>query len=415
MYFENDKTFVILSSLNYIVMDVLYNFHDNMVRQAGNEFYRFLYGRVNWDERMIAIRGPRGAGKTTMMLQRIRYDLQADPTTALYLSADHHWFYTHTLAETADDYVKSGGKWLFIDEVHKYPNWSREIKNIYDAHPDLKLVLSASSALDLHKGEADLSRRLLVYNLPGLSFREYLDFYGTGKFSPCTLQEIISQHVDLAHLVNESIRPLPHFRNYLQYGYLPFYRPDNAEEYHLKLLQVIGAVIESDISYIAGYNAGTARKLKKFLGILSGSVPFKPNIASLARKVDVSRDSIYEWFILLEKARLLNLLIDEGKSTAALQKPEKVFLENTNFSYALRQNPDVGNLRETFMLNQLVNAGLETWFPEKSDFLASGIYIEVGGKNKPAAVSDSMPITAADDIEAGYGRKIPLWLFGFLY
>ncbi len=411
----NDKILVNLSPTNDIIMDILYNFHDNMVRQATPGFYRFLYAQINWSGRLIAIKGGRGTGKTTMMLQRIRYGLKAGPTEALYVSADHHWFYTHTLADTADDFVKGGGKWLFIDEVHKYPHWSREIKIIHDAHPDLHVTLSASSALDLHRGEADLSRRLLVYNLPGLSLREYMEFCNIGKFPVVTFQDIVSQHVELAFLVNESIRPLPHFRNYLQFGYLPFYNPEAAHEYHLRLLQVISAVLETDLSYISGYNAGTARKLKKFLGIVSDSVPFKPNIASLARKMDVSRDSIYEWLNLLDKARLLNLLVDKGKSTAVLQKPEKVFLENTNYSYALRQTPDVGNLRETFMLNQLINCGMETWFPEKTDFETSGFLIEVGGKNKPAAATDSTIITAADDIETGYGRKIPLWLFGFMY
>jgi len=414
MSFCEGKIIVYLSSTKDIIMDALYNFHDNMLRQAGDKFYRFLYPQINWNERMIAIKGPRGSGKTTMMLQRIRYGLKTGHEEALYLSADHHWFYTHTLAETADDFVKGGGKWLFIDEVHKYPHWSREIKNIYDAYPELNLVLSASSALELHKGEADLSRRLLVYNLPGLSFREYLEISDISTFPSISFEGLVDKHIELARQINSSIRPLPHFRNYLQYGYLPFYSPGSEHEYQLKLMQVISTVIESDLAYIAGYTAGTSHKVKKFLGVLSESVPFKPNIASLARKMDVSRDSIYEWLNLLEKARLLNLLVGKGKSSALLQKPEKVYLENTNFAYALKSQPDIGNIRETFVLNQLTNCGMETWFPEKADFDVSGYHIEVGGKNKPA-IPESQLITAADDIETGYRNKIPLWLFGFMY
>lgn len=395
-------------------MNNLYDFHDNMLRQAEDKFYRFLYSQVNWNERMIAIKGTRGAGKTTMMLQRIRYGLKTGPEEALYVSADHHWFYTHTLAETADDFVKGGGKWLFIDEVHKYPHWSREIKNIYDAYPELKLVLSASSALELHKGEADLSRRLLVYNLPGLSFREYLEFSGIGVFPSISFKDLVDNHIEFTHHINSNIRPLPHFRNYLQYGYLPFYSPGSEHAYQLKLMQVINAVIESDLTYIAGFTAGTAHKVKKFLGVLSESVPFKPNIASLARKMDVSRDSIYEWLNLLEKARLLNLLLDKGKSTALLQKPEKVYLENTNFAYSLKSQPDIGNIRESFMLNQLTNSKMETWFPSKADFGVLGYLIEVGGKNKPATPENQL-IIAADDIETGFRNKIPLWLFGLMY
>lgn len=396
-------------------MDILYSFHENMIRQASDGFFRFLYEKINWDQRLIAIKGPRGAGKTTMMLQRLRFGLKTPSTEALYLTADHYWFYTHTLAETAEDFVNHGGKWLFIDEVHKYPHWSREIKNIYDAFPELYIVMSASSALDLFRGEADLSRRLIVYNLPGLSFREYLQLHGILNANPQSFDVIINNHQALAEEVLSQIRPLGHFKNYLQFGYLPIYRQGKESEYLLKLHQVIGTVVENDLSYVAGINAGTAHKVKKLLGVIAASVPFKPNIAELARKIDSSRDSVYEWINLLEKARVLNLLGDKGKSTAILQKPEKIFLENTNFAYVLDPRPDIGNLRETYVLNQLVNSGLEVYYPGKYDFEANGWRIEVGGKSKPAKDNEDYLIIAADDIETGFRNKLPLWMFGWMY
>lgn len=396
-------------------MEVLYAFHDNMLRQAKDGFYRFLYGKVNWEQRLIAIKGPRGAGKTTMMLQRLRFGLKLKASEALYLTADHYWFYNHTIAETAEDFVKHGGKWLFIDEVHKYPHWSREIKNIYDAYPELHIVLSASSALDLFRGEADLSRRLIVYILPGLSFREYLRMQNLAQIEARSFEEMVNHPQDLQDEVLQQIRPLAHLKHYLQYGYLPIYELGSETEYLMKLQQVIRIAIETDLAWVAGINAGTAQKLKKLLGVMSASVPFKPNITELARKIDASRDSVYEWISLMEKARVLNLLHTEGRSTAILQKPEKVFLENTNFAYALDPRPDIGNLRETFVFNQLVNSGLDVYHPEKHDFKTGEWTIEVGGKTKAVVGADDRLIIAADEVETVFRNKLPLWMFGFLY
>ncbi len=396
-------------------MEVLYAFHDNMLRQAKDGFYRFLYEKVNWEQRLIAIKGPRGAGKTTMMLQRLRFDLKLKASEALYLTADHYWFYNHSLAETAEDFVRHGGKWLFIDEVHKYPHWSREIKNIYDAYPELHLVLSASSALDLFRGEADLSRRLIVYTLPGLSFREYLRMQNLAQVEARSFDEMLRNPQDLQDEVLQQIRPLAHLKHYLQYGYLPIYEPGSEAEYLMKLQQVIRVAIETDLAWVAGINAGTAQKVKKLLGVMAASVPFKPNITELARKIDAGRDSVYEWISLMESARVLNLLHTEGRSTAILQKPEKVFLENTNFAYALDPRPDIGNLRETFVFNQLVNSGLDVYHPVKHDFKIGEWTIEVGGKTKAVAGADERLIIAADEVETVFRNKLPLWMFGFLY
>ncbi|WP_246440051.1 ATP-binding protein [Rhabdobacter roseus] len=364
---------------------------------------------------MIAIKGPRGAGKTTLMLQHLKFDLGL-PAHALYITADHTWFYTHTLLETATDWYKQGGRLLFIDEVHKYPRWSRELKNIYDGLPELQVVFSASSALDIYRGEADLSRRVISYSLAGLSFREYLLFTQEISYEVLALKDVATQHRAFSQSVLEKVQPLPHFKKYLQKGYLPIIA-EGEDEYLPKLEQIINAIVDTDLAYIASYNTGTAIKVKKLLGVIAESVPFKPNVSALARKLDLSRDSVYQYLYQLRDARLLNTLVAEGKGVATLQKPDKVYLGNPNLAYALRANPDVGNLRETFLLSQLQNIAAEVLAPKSGDFLVQDFVLEVGGKGKTSAQVKDTPnyLIAADDIEMGSGQRVPLWLFGFMY
>ncbi len=398
-------------------MDTLYAYHDSLISHISDSFFRFLFSEINWDQRMLAIKGPRGSGKTTLMLQHIRYKLDKPREEALYLTADHYWFYTHNLVETADAFYKNGGRYLFIDEVHKYPRWSRELKNIYDGYPDLKIVFSSSSALDIYRGEADLSRRVITYSLPGLSFREYLMLAGYGHFQKLGLKDIRQDHREIANDICKHIHPLPLFKKYIRYGYLPLFHESIADEVPVRLSQIINTVIESDLGYIKDYGAGTAFKVKKLLGVLAESTPFKPNIAAIAQKLDTSRESVYTWLKHLENARLLNLLTAEGKGISLLQKPDKIFLENTNLAYALKPHPDIGSQRETFLLNQLVNTNAIVRLPKDGDFLADDTYIEVGGKGKSTrqVKHHARFIIAADDIETGFENKIPLWLFGFLY
>lgn len=398
-------------------MDSLYTFHANSIRQTSNSFVRFQYDNIHWDQRMLALKGPRGAGKTTLMLQRIKYGLDLPSSKALYITADHYWFYTNTLYETAESFYLNGGRYLFIDEVHKYPRWSRELKNIYDGFPDLKIVFSASSALDIYRGEADLSRRVITYNLPGMSFREYLKLKGVLHHDSVSLHDITYNHEQIAADIVNVVQPLPYFREYLKYGYLPIIAESRIEDIPVRLIQVINAVVESDLAYTESFDSGTANKIKKLLGVIAESAPFKPNISAIARKLDISRESANLWIAYLANARLLNTLSRDGKGVSTLQKPDKLFLENTNLSYALKQSPDIGSIRETFVMNQLTNAGLEVVLPESGDFLANGLQIEVGGKNKSSKqlVGIEESIVAADDIEIGYGNKVPLWLLGFLY
>ena len=396
-------------------MNPLFEFQENILRTVKNEFRRYLHEQINWNQRMIAIKGPRGTGKTTLMLQYLKYDLGL-PSTALYITADHTWFYSHTLFDAANDWFKQGGKIIIIDEVHKYRNWSVELKNIYDGLPDMQIIFSASSALDIYRGEADLSRRVVSYMLAGLSFREYIQFTHDTNFDVVNVKDIFTNHQNLSRKISDNLRPLPAFRKYLEVGYLPIFI-EGEDYYLLKLNQIINTIIDTDLAYISAYNPGTANKVKKLLGVIAESVPFKPNIASLARKLDLSRDSVYQYIYQLRDARLLNTLSSGGKGTSTLQKPDKIFLENTNLAFALREQPDIGNIRETFVFNQLINAGLEVDAPQAGDFVFDDYTIEVGGKGKNTSQVKHLDnyLIASDDIEIGGGNKAPMWLFGFLY
>lgn len=405
--------------LNDNFMKELYEYNDSILRNVNNHYFRYLINEVDWNQRLIAIKGSRGVGKTTLILQYLKFVLK-NPDESLYVTADHYWFYTNNLVQTADAFYKNGGRYLFIDEVHKYPNWATEIKNIYDGYPDLKIVFTSSSILDIYKDEADLSRRLITYELPGLSFREYLEMNNfIKKTSPISLETIQINPREYTESVLEQVQhPLPLFRNYLKTGYFPFSTNEKEESTFKKLNQVINTIIETDLSMMEGFDVKTAFKIKKLLGVVAESVPFKPNISALARKLDVSRDTVYHWLNLLEKSNLVNLLLVK-KGISTLQKPDKLFLENTNWNYAFRQEPDLGNLRETFLLSQLLNANFEVKLPENGDFYIEkyDLTIEVGGKSKTIkqVKEESNFLIAVDEIELGRGKKIPLWLFGFLY
>ncbi|GAB3425992.1 ATP-binding protein [Niabella aquatica] len=396
-------------------MEPLFVFQENILKGVTNNFRRSLFSEINWEQRMIGIKGSRGAGKTTLMLQHFKFDLKM-PENALYVTADHTWFYNHSLLDTAMDWYRQGGRLLVIDEVHKYPNWSRELKNIYDGIPEMKIIFSASSALDIYRGEADLSRRIISYLLPGLSFREYLSFSEGYSFERIGFADLSVKHRDFGRSVLERIQPLPYFKKYLNNGYLPIIA-EGENEYLLKLSQVINTIVDTDLAYIASYNSGTAIKVKKLLSVIAESTPFKPNISALARKLDLSRDSVYQYLYQLVDARLLNVLSAAGKGVSQLQKPDKIYLENTNLIYALTEKPEIGNIRETFVLNQLLNAGFLVTAPLSGDFLVNDTAIEVGGKGKTATQvkENKHYIIAADNIEIGIGTKIPLWIFGFLY
>ncbi|GMQ28139.1 AAA family ATPase [Algoriphagus confluentis] len=397
-------------------MQLLIDFQDSLLLGIKEDFKRFLKEKINWKQRMIGIKGPRGAGKTTLMLQHLKFTLQKSHVNGLYVTADHPWFYKNNLLDTAMDWFQQGGQVLLIDEVHKYPNWSRELKNIYDGLPQLQVIFSASSALDIYRGESDLSRRVISYTLPGLSFREYLKLSEVGDFPSFSLEDLQKRHREISQEVISKIRPLPYFEKYLSRGYLPIF-VEGENEYGSKLEHIINTVVDTDLAYISSYNAGTAAKVKKLLGVIAESAPFKPNIASISAKLGISRDRIVEHIYQLKDAKILNILLAQGKGVSRLQKPDKLYLENTNLSFAINSSPDIGALRETFLLNQLLNAGHEVFEPKKGDFWVNGITIEVGGKNKSPkqVLNEGEYLIASDEIESGWGAKLPLWLFGFLY
>jgi predicted AAA+ superfamily ATPase len=397
-------------------MEILIEFQRSSLKTIKNDYRRFLHDKINWNQRMIGIKGPRGAGKTTLMLQHLKYDLNL-PQDALYVTADHTWFYSHSLLETASDWYRQGGRMLFIDEVHKYSRWSGELKNIYDGMPEMKVVFSASSALDIYRGEADLSRRVITYTLPGLSFREYVRFMTEHSIDRVDIDTIYHDHRTIADHVLNKLQPLPIFRKYLKNGCLPIIK-EGEDEYLSRLELIINGIVDVDLSYIQSYNAGTAVKVKKLLGVIGESSPFKPNISKIAMKLDLARDSAYQYIYQLETAQLINVLSTAGKGVSRLQKPDKIYLENSNYIYALRENPDIGNIRETFMLNQLQNAGLSVFAPKADgDFVIDDLVLEVGGRSKNASQvkHTGKYLVAADDIETGVGTKVPLWMFGLLY
>jgi predicted AAA+ superfamily ATPase len=380
-------------------------------------FVRYLYPKIKWGNRLIAITGARGAGKTTMILQHIKRTFGETPKEALYVSLDNIWFSTHRLFDLAGEFDRMGGKYLFLDEVHKYGNWSQEIKNIYDSYPELKVVFTGSSMLEIYKGAADLSRRAVHYTLNGMSFREFLLLERGVDFPVIALTDLLENHITLAGQVNKRIKPIPLFQQYLKEGFYPYYKEDN-EIYSDRLLHTVNVVLETDLPAVEHIEFVSIKKIKQLLYIIAQKVPFTPNIKELAAAVEVSRTSLLNFLVMLEKAQLLNLLQQDVSGIRILAKPEKIYLNNTNLSFAMEEEkPDVGNLRETFFYNQL-KAVAKISSAVKADFTVNDKYVfEVGGKNKghEQIMGTDNAYLALDNIEYGYANKIPLWLFGFLY
>ena len=396
-------------------LDRLFTFQSSLLKSVDNRFVRAVSQTIHWKQRMLGIRGLRGVGKTTLLLQHLKYKLKEN---GLYVTADHPWFYDHTLLDLADEFEKYGGRVLLIDEIHKHPHWSSQLKNIYDGFPGLQVIFTASSALEIQKGEADLSRRVISYELHGLSFREYLEYAHGQIFPAVSLEEIFKNAPAITSRLDFSTKILPLFRNYLRTGYFPFSHGESEGDFILKLNQVINTVLESDLALIEGYTAGNVIKIKKLLGVLSESVPFTPNISALASKMNLGRDTVNNFIVHLARARLFNLIYQQPKGVAVLQKPDKIYLENTNLSFALKDQPDVGSLRETFLLNQLHNSGHTVTLPKAGDFLVNDKWVlEVGGGSKKEDQIKNVRhgYLVLDGIEQAFQNRIPLWLFGFMY
>jgi len=397
-------------------MKELLNISTNLVNSVNQDFKRFLYDEITWSERLIGIKGARGTGKTTLILQWLQnQDLPVEK--AAYFSLDDLYFTTRSLLDTIDEFHNHGGEIVLLDEVHKYPGWSREIKNMYDRYPSLKIIFTGSSIINISRETADLSRRAIMYELPGLSFREYLAFKGILNKPPFTLPEIIEKSSNIFRIFPSGFKPLEYFSDYLSHGYYPFYN-DNQDDYYQRLRQLTRLIVEFDMSELKGFDSRNSKKMLQLLSIISLQVPFKPNIKKLAERSSIHRNSMNSYLIYLEDARLIKMLYPSGSSIATLQKPEKIFLENTNMIYALAEGePEKGNIRETFFYNQL-SVSHNVKAPRKGDFEVNQKFLfEIGGRNKTQKQIAGIPNSylALDDIESGYKNEIPLWLFGFLY
>lgn len=389
-------------------MDELYETMNRLLAHTRCDFFRYLYPVINWDNRMLGLVGPRGVGKTTLFLQRIKSN--HEQRDALYVSADNLYFATHTLFDTADEFNKNGGTKLYIDEVHKYPRWSRELKAIYDSFPDLHVYFTGSSILDIEKGEADLSRRAPKYLMQGLSFREFMRYRHHVQTPALTLEQILDHGASLPGIEH----PLPYFREYLKTGYYPF---GNDPDFIIELNQVVSRTLEVDIPQFANMNASTGRKLERLLALISTLAPFKPNMTKLASQVGVSRNSLEDYLLLIEKAGMIAQLRDAARGINGFGKLEKVYIDNTNLLYALcNDEAEVGTVRETFFYNQMrVNNQVAS--SPLSDFQIDGATFEVGGrsKGKQQLKGADRGYVVKDDIEYGHGNVIPLWAFGLNY
>jgi len=389
-------------------MDKLFEQSNKLISEIDLGFLRYMHDEINWQNRMIGLIGPRGVGKTTLVLQYIKQNLNING--ALYVSAEDFYFVDNKITDLADKFVKYGGKYLFIDEIHKYKDWSKELKLIYDYHKELNIVFTGSSVLDIKKGVSDLSRRAIVYNMQGLSFREYLQLFHKIMIQTFTLEDILNHKVEALDLK----RPLPLFEDYLKKGYYPFALEDDFET---RLKQVINQTLEVDIPIFADMNVSTGRKLKQLLSIISKSVPFKPNMTKIAEILSASRNNIADYCLYIEEAGMIAQLRNNTEGIRGLGKVEKIYLDNPNLIYSLAQdNSNIGNIRETFFLNQM-RVRHNVFVSNIGDFFIDNNVFEVGGKGKgQKQIKDAENgYIVKDDIEKGYLNTIPLWHFGLTY
>ncbi len=399
-------------------MQDLYKYSKIRVNSMSDKFIRYLYYNIEWDDRLIGITGARGTGKTTLMLQYLKKNFK-NSNKAIYVSMDDFYFTKNRLFDFAEEFYLYGGRYLYIDEIHKYKSWSIEIKNLYDTFSDLRVVFSGSSALQITKSEVDLSRRAAIYHLHELSFREYLNLSKKIDISIFKLEDILNNHQQIIpDILSKTKDIIPEFNNYLEKGMYPFFMETKGQFYD-RLISTVNLIIESDLQSIEGINYQTTIKLKKIIALIADSVPFKVNISELSRKSGMSRDVLLRMLSSLDRANLINILRQTSMPTGHLTKPEKIYLNNTTLLKALSTNNSfsVGTSRETFFLNQLLQNHFVT-YPKQGDFMIDDKYIfEVGGKNKAQKqiVGIENSYIAADDIEYGFENKIPLWLFGFLY
>lgn len=398
-------------------METLFRAFNRRLEETQTDYIRYLYSSIEWNERLIGIKGAKGVGKTTMMLQHIRLTFP-DHTKAFYASLDNIWFSSHTLAELTEYLYTHGVTHLFLDEVHKYTGWVRAIKNLYDDYPKLHIVFTGSSLLEIDNAEGDLSRRLRMYTLHGLSFREYLDITGTAHLPVLPLEDILTNHMQKASVITSTLKVLPHFEQYIKTGYYPFFlETSSAESYYERLQKVVSTVIDNDIPAVENIEYETLQKAKRLLMLLAQSAPFTPNIANTCANLSTTRNQLIHLLSLLERAALIRQLHAQGKGLKALGKPDKILLNNTNLMHALGSIADTGTARESFFSSMMSHSHTIHHAPQGDLLIDEKYLFEVGGKKKGFSQIADLPnsYVVADNIETGFGNKIPLWLFGFVY
>ncbi len=390
-------------------------FYHSKLSQVTLDFKRYLYPRINWDARVIGIKGERGVGKTTMLLQRIK-EKYSNPDDTFYISLDHYWFGTHELQNLIEFMYKRGITEFYIDEVHKYKGWSTILKNLVDQHQDLRIIYTGSSLLEIDNAKVDMSRRQTSYTMKGMSFREYLEYEGILKMDAVPIEDVLKNHVSIAMDIVSRTKILMDFETYLHTGVYPFYK-DAGLDFLGRLKEVVDTVIESDLPAVEKITYDTIEKCKKLLMIIAEHVPLQPNVDRLATSLGTTRDTLLKLLYKLDKTAILELLTVELKNYKKLVNPGKIYLGNTNLMYALSPKIDVGTLRETFFIDQCTSVG-SVQMPPKGDFLVNGNYLfEVGGEGKSFGQIADIPQSylAIDGIETGYGARVPLWMFGLLY
>lgn len=398
-------------------MDALFLAYNRRLVETNCDYLRYLYSQIEWNERLIGIKGARGVGKTTMLLQHIKLTFP-DVSKAFYVSLDHIWFSTHTLFELTEYLYTHGVTHLFLDEVHRYPNWITTIKNIYDSYPNLHIVFTGSSLLEIDSAEADLSRRLRTYHLEGLSFREYLAINHVANLETLTFEDVLTHHQQIASGICSKLKILPYFERYVQQGFYPFFlETTSTASYYERIQNVVTTVIENDIPAVENIEYETLQKAKRLLVLLAQMKPFTPNISSLCDALATTRNQLIRLLSLLNRAALLRLLYIERKDLKALGKPEKILFNNPNLMQALALPADTGTIRES-LFAAMLSQSHAVHYPKQGDLLVDSKYVfEVGGKNKGFSQIKDMPdsYVVADEIEIGFGNKIPLWLFCMLY
>ncbi len=399
------------------MMEQLFKKHRMFISQVDMSIVREIVDKINWQKQLVAIKGSRGVGKTTLMRQYIKKTYGVQPGKALYCVMDSIYFTTHSLLDMAEKFYMMGGEHLFLDEVHKYPIWSKEIKEINDLYPNLKVTFTGSSLIQILNADADLSRRVLSYTMEGLSFREFLHFYKGIQLPIFSLQEILQDPDSICDKVNEVCRPQQMFEEYLRVGYYPFY-DGNETEYYSRIENVINFIVEQEMPLFCGVEPAFTRKMKAMLLFLASNLPYEVNIAKLASYLELNKSTVLSYLSSMQRAELLHLLYADNKSVTKMQKPDKIFLHNTNMLFALAQNSVIGTIRECFVVNQLAVNHTVEYGKSVGDFKIDGkITFEVGGHDKSfdqiANVPDSYIL--ADSMEYPIGKKLPIWLVGMTY